>query len=80
MAASWVYVVAGVIVSMSYVVLAAFLSIILINLRFYLAEMSQKTMIRDMFSQYLSPDVVEDLVEDPSKSLPSTKCFITLIT
>ena len=66
-AASWVYVVAGVIVSMSYVVLAAFLSIILINLRFYLAEMSQKTMIRDMFSQYLSPDVVEDLVEDPSK-------------
>ncbi|MBO7005909.1 MAG: adenylate/guanylate cyclase domain-containing protein [Pseudomonadales bacterium] len=43
------------------------LSIVVINARFYIAEMGQKTMIRDMFGQYLSPKVVEDLVDDPTK-------------
>ena len=64
---TWLYVSAGLIISMSYLVLAAIFSMVVINVRFYISEMGQKTMIRDMFGQYLSPKVVEDLVEDPSK-------------
>ena len=64
---TWLYVAAGLVVSISYLVLAALISLIAINLRFYISEMGQKAMIRDMFGQYLSPKVVEDLVEDPSK-------------
>ncbi len=64
---TWLYVVTGLVVSMIYLLSAAFLSMIVVNVRFYLSEMGQKTMIRDMFGQYLSPEVVEDLVEDPAK-------------
>jgi len=64
---TWLYIAAGLIISMSYLVLAAIFSMIVVNVRFYITEMGQKAMIRDMFGQYLSPKVVEDLVEDPSK-------------
>lgn len=57
----------GLVLSMSYVLLASILSIIVINARFYLAEMGQKALIRDAFGQYLSPKVVADLVKDPDK-------------
>jgi adenylate cyclase len=52
---------------MSYVLLASFVTIVLINARFYLNEMGQKALIKDAFGQYLSPTVVADLVKDPSK-------------
>lgn len=62
-----VYVSNGLVLSMNYMIIAMILSIIVINARFYVAEMGQKAMIRDMFGQYLSPKVVEDLVDDPTK-------------
>ena len=64
---TWLYVVVGLVVSISYLVLAGLISLIGINLRFYLSEMGQKNMIRNMFGQYLSPKVVQGLVDDPSK-------------
>lgn len=62
-----VYVNAGLVVSLSYMLMASILSILFINARFYLTEMGQKAQIRDAFGQYLSPDVVADLVKDPDK-------------
>ncbi len=64
---TYIYVSAGLVVSMSYLLMASIFSLIAINIRFYISEMGQKAMIRDMFGQYLSPKVVEDLVEDPRK-------------
>ncbi len=64
---TWVYVSMGLVMSMSYVLLAALISVIVINARFYLSEMGQKTLIKDAFGQYLSPKVVADLVKDPDK-------------
>lgn len=64
---TWIYIFHGLVLSMSYLVLAAFLSMIVVNVRFYITEMGQKAMIRNMFGQYLSPKVVEDLVEDPTR-------------
>ena len=61
------YVYFGLILSMSYALIASLFAIIIINAKFYLSEMGQKTMIRDMFGQYLSPKVVEELVDDPTK-------------
>lgn len=64
---SLVYVYQGIIFSMSYILIASFLSFLIINVRFYLNEMGQKALIRDAFGQYLSPKVVADLVKDPEK-------------
>jgi adenylate cyclase len=57
----------GLVLSVSYGLIAAVLSIILINARYYLAEMGQKALIRDAFGQYLSPKVVSNLMKDPDK-------------
>jgi adenylate cyclase len=64
---TYAYISVGLVVSMSYLLMASIFSLIAINIRFYISEMGQKAMIRDMFGQYLSPKVVEDLVEDPRK-------------
>ena len=61
------YIYAGVILSLSYTLLASLISIVVINARYYLNEMGQKALIRDMFGQYLSPKVVSDLVKDPER-------------
>ncbi|MCB1645229.1 MAG: adenylate/guanylate cyclase domain-containing protein [Pseudomonadales bacterium] len=61
------YIYSGLVISMSYALIASVLAMIIINARFYLAEMGQKAQIRDMFGQYLSPKVVADLVKDPEK-------------
>ena len=61
------YVYFGLILSMSYALIASLFAIIVINAKFYLSEMGQKTMIREMFGQYLSPKVVEELVDDPTR-------------
>lgn len=65
--AVWSYVSLGLIFAMSYVSSALILGYLLINLRFYLQERNQKTLIRDAFGQYLSPKVVNILVKDPSR-------------
>ncbi len=64
---TYTYVSIGVVFSMSYLLIASVFSIFVINMRFYISEMGQKTMIREMFGQYLSPKVVENLVDDPRK-------------
>ena len=64
---TYTYVSIGVVFSISYLLIASVFSIIVINSRFYISEMGQKTMIREMFGQYLSPKVVENLVDDPRK-------------
>ena len=64
---TYTYVSIGVVFSISYLLIASVFSIIVINTRFYISEMGQKTMIREMFGQYLSPKVVENLVDDPRK-------------
>lgn len=63
----WLYASVGVIASMSYILVAGFLSVLATNARYYLAERGQKTLIRDAFGQYLSPKVVNILVKDPTK-------------
>ncbi|MBF0630571.1 MAG: adenylate/guanylate cyclase domain-containing protein [Magnetococcales bacterium] len=62
-----VYIHQGLVFSMSYALLAAIMSFMIINMRYYLQEMSQKKMIKGAFGQYLSPKVVDILVKDPSK-------------
>ncbi|MBD3646385.1 MAG: adenylate/guanylate cyclase domain-containing protein, partial [Pseudomonadales bacterium] len=64
---SLIYVNTGLIFSMSYVLLASLFAMIIVNARFYIAEMGQKALIRDAFGQYLSPRVVSDLVKNPDK-------------
>ena len=61
------YIDQGIVFSMSYVMVAAFLSYLVINLRHYLLERDQKGFVTEAFGQYLSPDVVDALVKDPSK-------------
>ncbi len=63
----WLYANMGLVFSMSYAMLAGTLGFLLINLRFYLLERGQKSLIRDAFGQYLSPKVVNILVKDPTK-------------
>lgn len=62
-----IYAAAGIIVWMSYMMIAGTLGFLVINLRYYLQERDQKALIRDAFGQYLSPKVVNILVKDPSK-------------
>lgn len=64
---SFAYVQFGLILSVSYLLLASLLAISVINAKYYLNEMGQKALIRDAFGQYLSPKVVADLVKDPEK-------------
>ncbi len=61
------YIDQGTVFAMSYVLVAAFLSYLVINLRHYLLERDQKGFVTAAFGQYLSPDVVDALVKDPSK-------------
>ena len=61
------YIFGGLILSVSYALLASLIAIVIINFRQYLSELGQKAQIRDAFGQYLSPKVVSDLVKDPEK-------------
>lgn len=63
----WLYASHDLVFSMSYAMVAGTLGFLLINLRFYLQERGQKSLIRDAFGQYLSPKVVNILVKDPSR-------------
>ena len=61
------YIYTGLVISLSYVLIASLLALIYINARFYIVEMGQKAQIRHMFGQYLSPGVVSDLVKNPDR-------------
>ena len=62
----YLYIGMGLVISLSYLLMASIASLSVINARFYNAEMGQKAMIRQMFGQYLSPKVVANLVDDPA--------------
>ncbi len=63
----WLYATHDLVFSMSYAMVAGTLGFLLVNLRFYLQERGQKSLIRDAFGQYLSPKVVNILVKDPAR-------------
>ena len=61
------YIYRGLVFSLSYPLVACFLSMITINLYLFMLERKQKTFIRGAFSQYLSPAVIDMIVKDPDK-------------
>jgi adenylate cyclase len=65
--AFYAYIEFGIAMSMTYVLLASLLSFITINLYLFMSERQEKAFIKSAFSQYLSPDVIDVIVEDPSK-------------
>jgi adenylate cyclase len=65
--ATAMYVYAGLVLSMSYVLISSVVAIVMINARFYIEEMAQKAQIRTAFGQYLSPKVVAELEKNPEK-------------
>ncbi len=64
---SWLYVFHGQVYSITYNLAAIIGGVTLVNLRFYLAERTQRAFITNVFGHYLSPTVVSALVKDPSK-------------
>jgi len=61
----YMYVYHGIAFSMSYSLLACFLSTGFINLYLFMMERKQKGFIKGAFSQYLSPTVIDQIVENP---------------
>ena len=63
----YAYVYHGYVLSMSYIIPAMILSMIATNFFMFMAERQQKAFIKNAFSQYLSPSVIDVIVQDPSK-------------
>ncbi|MDR0472754.1 MAG: adenylate/guanylate cyclase domain-containing protein [Treponema sp.] len=63
----WSYRAAGTWVPMAAPLFCAALSFISSTLFSYATEGSQKRFIKDAFSRYLAPSVIEQIIEDPSK-------------
>jgi len=61
------YVYWDLVFSMSYIIVAAGLSFTAINIFLFIEERQQRSFIENAFGQYLSPDVIEALVDDPDK-------------
>ena len=61
----YMYVYHGVAYSMSYSLIACILSTGSINLYLFMMERKQKGFIKGAFSQYLSPTVIDQIVENP---------------
>ena len=61
----YMYVYHGISFSMSYSLIACFLSTGSINLYLFMMERKQKGFIKGAFSQYLSPTVIDQIVENP---------------
>jgi len=53
--------------SMSYVIVAGTFGFAAINIYLFIEERQQRSFIENAFGQYLSPDVIEALVEDPDR-------------
>jgi len=53
--------------SMSYVMVAGIIGFAAINIYLFIDERKQRSFITSAFGQYLSPDVIEALVENPEK-------------
>jgi len=63
----FVYVQYGIILSMSYLLFAGFIAFAAINIYLFIQERKERSFIQGAFGQYLSPAVIEALVEDPDK-------------
>ena len=61
----YMYVYHGISFSMSYSLIACFLTTGIINLYLFMMERKQKGFIKGAFSQYLSPTVIDQIVENP---------------
>ena len=61
----YMYVYHGIVFSMSYSLIACFLTTGIINLYLFMMERKQKGFIKGAFSQYLSPTVIDQIVENP---------------
>ena len=61
----YTYVYHGIAFSMSYSLIACFLTTGIINLYLFMMERKQKGFIKGAFSQYLSPTVIDQIVENP---------------
>ncbi|OGG96745.1 MAG: hypothetical protein A2508_09575 [Candidatus Lambdaproteobacteria bacterium RIFOXYD12_FULL_49_8] len=64
---SFAYVNLNLVFSMSYLLIAAVMGTVFINIHLFIQERKQKSFITGAFGQYLSPAVIEALVEDPSR-------------
>lgn len=53
--------------SMSYTLIAGAIGFLTINVYLFIEERREKSYIKNAFGQYLSPKVIETLVEDPSR-------------
>ena len=61
----YMYVYHGIAFSMSYSLIACFFTTGIINLYLFMMERKQKGFIKGAFSQYLSPTVIDQIVENP---------------
>ena len=61
------YIYLDLVFSMGYIFLAGIVGFTAINIFLFIEERKQKSFITDAFGQYLSPDVIEALVDDPDK-------------
>ncbi|MCP4295205.1 MAG: CHASE2 domain-containing protein, partial [Proteobacteria bacterium] len=64
---SYAYIDFDLVFSMSYTLIAGIFGFTLINVYLFIQENEQRNFIKGAFGQYLSPDVIEALVEDPDK-------------
>jgi adenylate cyclase len=60
------YMYLDLVFSMSYTLIAASAGFLTINLYLFIEERKEKSFIKNAFGQYLSPKVIDRLVEDPS--------------
>ncbi len=60
------YIYFDVVFAMSYTLTAAILGFLTINVYLFIEERKEKSFIKNAFGQYLSPKVIDKLVEDPS--------------
>lgn len=64
---SYAYIGLDLVFSMSYTLIAGLLGFMLINVYLFIQENEQRNFIKGAFGQYLSPAVIEALVENPDK-------------
>ncbi len=60
------YIYLDLVFSMSYTLIATVVGFLTINVYLFIEERKEKSFIKNAFGQYLSPKVIDKLVEDPS--------------
>ncbi len=67
-ALSWyLFVSHGVLLDVAYPLVSSFAVFLLLTFRNYIREEKRRGQIRDAFRQYLSPDLVEQLIREPDR-------------